>query len=181
MAEELAPGTPEVTDTVLIADLLQFLSIRGSLGRLPLADVVIPVINLGDVRTPDINVQFPVFRSTDIFSAGIQIAPAVGTVLADTVALPAGTYDVALILNASTAGNQSSSIRLEHRDAANAANLAQWEHLVHSDTSALVAVVWPFYSFGYEIGVNERLRAINPIIGAAGNAYSATIFARLRT
>lgn len=173
MAEELTPGTPEVTDPVLIADLLQFLSVRGSLGRLPLADVVLPVINLGDVRTTAVDVRSPAFRSTDVFSAGKQTAAGANTIHADTTALAAGVYD-AMVSVSTTFSSGNLGWLVQHRDAANAATLAEWPMTQIRGNSGIV------YSFGYELGVNERLRILNDIAISAGEASCAFIFARVR-
>jgi len=177
MAEQLAPGTPEVTDTVLIADLLQFLSVRGSLGRLPLADVVVPVISLGDVRTREVNILTPAFRSVDVFSNGMQVQQAAGTVLADTGPLAAGTFDVRVILSSDADDDVSVEIDLEHRNAADAANLAVWTHPLRSTGPDTIHYD---YAFGYEFAVNERLRAVQTRLAPAARQYTAVIFARIR-
>jgi len=181
MADELPPGTPEVDDPLLVADLIRLLSIKGAIGRLPLADIVIPVVSLGDVVTPQIDVRQPSFRSTDVFSAGILTAPAANTVLADTTALTAGVYDVHFTCSGENTAANAASVRFEHRNAANAANLAQWDHLIRSDGNAVLVSIWPFYSFGYVLGEDERLRAIITVALAASRVVSATIFARRRT
>ncbi len=179
MAEELPPGTPEVTDTILIAELLEFLSVRGRLGRLPLADLVVPVINLGDVRTANVDVLQPAFRSLDIFSAGPQTAPGAGTVLADTTAVPLGTYDCKVFGRSNSGAGFTETIRVQHRDAANAATLAEWDiGLINGPGDAIVNS--GLENFAYELALNERLRIVNPVAGQAGREYSATIFARIR-
>jgi len=179
MAQELPPGTPEVTDTVLIADLLQFLSIRGSLGRLPLADVVVPVISVGDVRPTAVITRPPDFRAQDIFSNGHVIGPGASGVLADTGQLAAGTYDVGFHC-AGEPATFNVSVNLEHRNAANAANLAVWGHLLLHNAANNV-VIYQHYTFGYQIGANERLRAVTDIATGAGSDWLAVIFARIRT
>ncbi len=179
MAEELPPGTPEVDDPLLVADLIQLLSIKGAIGRLPLADIVIPVVSLGDVVTPDFNVRGPVFRSADVFSAGVLTASAAGTVLADTTALPAGEYDLQYWIQSSDSIGDK-TIAFEHRDAANAANLAIWSFTLTGDGFQQV-MKGPF-TLSYELAVNERLRiVVGAVAIQAGVPSVATIFARLRT
>jgi len=177
MAEELPPGTPEVDDPLLLADLIRLLSVKGALGKMQVADIVLPVVSLGDVVQPTVEVRQAAFRSTDIFSAGMQTAPAANTVLADTTALVAGTYDVKVLLSAAVGASNTERITLEHRDAANAANLATWDSIMFDAGQDAVLLE---YNFGYVFGFNERLRAINPLIVGAGQTVNAVIFARLR-
>jgi hypothetical protein len=173
-----APLEPVSDDPILLTDFLQLLSVKGKVGQLRVANIILPTVSLGDVATPHINVRTPAFRSTDVFSNGIQAAPAIGTVLADTGQLPAGTYDVGFLCASNEDSNNSQSIVLEHRNAANAANLALWHHMTLS--VAVKTVIWPFYTFGYELATNERLRAINNIAGATLRTFNAVIFARIR-
>lgn len=181
MAEELPPGTPEVDDPILIADFIRALSIKGAIGRLRVLDVVMPTVPIGNVLAQNVTVlnpsSAPVFRSTDVFSAGTQVAPAANTVLADTTALPAGVYDVIITLG-DTAVTVNSSFVIQHRNAANAANLMTIPIIGGSGAgpSGTTTVV-----FAYEIALNERLRVLNEIAGLAARRFAAFIFARLRT
>lgn len=177
MADDLPPGTPELDDPLLVADLIRLLSIKGAIGRMRLADFVIPVVSLGDVVQPTVAVRTPSFRSTDVFSAGMVINPAAGTVLADTGPLPAGIYDV-IIYTAADTGNLQLAHDVEHRDAANAANLAVWIHIMTRGPNVTIAVA-P-YVLAYEIGANERLRIISSGVSAAGAQHVGVIFARIR-
>jgi len=177
MANELPPGTPEVDDPLLISDLIRLLSIKGAIGRLPLADIVIPTVSLGDVVQPTVEVRSPAFRTTDIFSQGVQTAQAAGTLLADTGQLAAGTYDVLMQFSQVT-GNTGQGHVIEWRNAANNANLATWEFTLR--TQSLDAVQFGF-SYAFEFGTNERLRVLQATLNAASSDSMAVIFARLRT
>lgn len=177
MAEQNS-NIPQVTDPNTVADLIRLLQIRGAIGVLNVADIVLPVVNLGDLSPSETIARLPAWRSTDVFSEGVQVTPAAGTVLADTGQLPAGVYDVAFMCSSNEDADTQGVIDFEHRNAANAANLAVWSHLLRN--SALATTVWAYYTFGYELAVNERLRSISPRAGSAGEAYSATIFARIR-
>lgn len=177
MAEELPPGTPEVDDPILVADLIRLLSIKGAIGRLPLADVVIPVVSLGSVVTPTVAIRQPSFRSTDVFSAGIQLTAPVNTVHADTGPLQAGVYDMLLWISRGSGSTVGIQYNLEHRDAANAANLAIMSSLAESGAGFVAFQL----SLAYEFALNERFRILNRLAQAAGNETYAVIFARLRT
>lgn len=175
MAEELPPGTPEVDDPLLVADLIKLLSIKGAIGRLPLANIVLPVVSLGDVVTPTINVQAPAFRSTDIFTAGVLGPSPAGTVYADTGSLTAGTHDLQLYIPGGDLLFPQWVV--EHRNAANTAVLASW-NIGHSSTLPLQIFS---QTFSYEFAVNERLRVVNLTTSGVNESGSAVIFARVRT
>jgi len=175
VAEELPPGTPEVDDPLLVADLIALLSIKGAIGRLPLADIVLPVVNLGDVVTPQIEVLSPVYQSTDVFSAGQVVNPALGAVLADTGALIAGVYD--LIMYGAALGVGTANLIVQHRNAANTATLAEWEVLFQAPVGEWFTQPLPRLS--YQFGDNERLRIITRF-AEVGSEY-ATIFAVIRS
>lgn len=178
MADELPPGTPEVDDPILLADLIRILSIKGALGKMRVADIVLPIVSLGDVVQPTVEVRQAAFRSTDIFGGAGVVAPAVNTILADTGPLPAGVYDVALYASSNDSGSAAARTRVEHRDAANAANLAQWD--LQTASQDQTAIWSPWITFGYELALNERLRMLNVLVGQANKVHIATIFARLR-
>lgn len=176
MAEDLPPGTPEVDDPLLVADLIRLLSIKGAIGRLPLADIVIPVVNLGDVVQPTVEIRSPAFRSTDVFSAGVQVGAGANTVHADTGALVAGVFDVQLSIDRGNGTTNHEQWAIEHRNAANTANLAVWNY-INSASRAPYAFQ---QTFAYEFAVGERLRIINVVALVAGDTSNAVIFARRR-
>ena len=178
---EFDPNVPIVDDPELEANLVRDLSIIGRIGRLRVLDLVMPTISLGSVVQSTVEVRQASFRSTDVHSNGMQAAPAAGAVLADTGQLAAGIYDCIIYAWSNQNSNTARRIDIEHRNAANAANLAVWAHAVSQAGGSLEHTVWPPYAFGYEVATNERLRAITPVAGSAGTNYLATIFARLRT
>jgi len=165
---------PQVVDPEVIAGLQRILTIRGPMGVLDVLDLVIPTISLGQIEDATVIVRTPAFRPSDIFGGVNVSAPAAGTILADTGALPAGTYDVELLAS-SNETTQNQAIRFEHRDAANAANLAAFDIAFGS-----AGGFNQLFPFGYEIGLNERLRAQNLLISSASRLYAVVIFARIR-
>lgn len=172
MADDLPPGTPEVDDPLLVADLIRLLSIKGAIGRMRLADIVIPIVSLGDVVRPEIDTRTPAFRSTDIFSEGVLVSALAGALHADTGQLSAGTYDVVLVMSSGDVGANNNFL-IAHRNAANNADLSVWPFAFNDQTPITL-------SYGYEISTDERLRVT--ILNATGTNQrtSAAIFARSR-
>lgn len=167
------PNTPQVIDPERVVDLTRLLQIRGPLGVLNVLDTIVPVVNMGDVVTRTVTVLQPAFRSTDVFSAGEQNGAPLNTVHADTGALPEGTYDI--FLDVSPVITDSLRWKIQHRNADNTANLAEWSHLVVSGSGA------PYQQgLGYEVSINERLRILNGGALLVGVFSLATIFARRR-
>lgn len=133
-----------------------------------LSNVVQPVsIVDSDISIPAA-VSLPTIGSAN--SAGDQVAPAVDTVLADTGALAAGTYNLVL-----TAGivNSTSSLRgitLARRNAANAADI--WTaRLMCNSTAAFVPI-----ALRCSCDLNERFVIRTGIIFGAGETVQANIF-----
>jgi len=174
---ELDPSIPQVNDPELEADLIRVLSVVGRVGKLRVADIVIPTVSLGNVVQQTVEVRQPAFTSSNIFSAGAQVAAAINTVHADTTALAAGTYDVKIIIRAGAA-LFAMVFQVQHRNAANTANLAQWDFVPEGDNGSILVAN---ETFGYELGLNERIRILNLTAMTAGRASVATIFARRRT
>jgi len=172
---------PQVNDPAVETDLIRLLQITGPLGRLNVLDTVVPVVFMGNVVPQTITVLQPAFRATDVFSNGIQTAAAINTIHADTGALAAGTYDCKIKCMGMDAAARNNSLQLQHRDAANAANLAVWDHMITSNTNREVWSRAGFYDFAYEIALNERLRILNTIAVPASQTSYALLFARRRT
>ena len=171
---EIDPNKPQVTDPITVADLVRVLSVRGSLGVLDVADVILPTISVGQITPLEVAIRTPAFRSTDIFSAGSILAPVAGTLLADTGALPAGTYDLTFVL--SNSGITSNTAwQFEHRNAADTANLATFPINTGRSGSGTLE-----FSIGYELATNERIRIITAN-DVASQRWAAAIFARIRT
>ncbi len=178
MGDPTDPG-PVVVDPELETALVRLLSIRGQLGSLKVLDTVVPVVNMGDVVQPTIAVRSPSFRSTDIFSNGLQTAQAAGTILADTGQLADGVFDVKLLLEART-NSAGGTIEVQHRNAANTATLAVWTHIAAAFGASGSPLQWS-YDLGLQFALNERLRAVQVILAPALHDYAAVIMARLRT
>jgi len=174
---ETTPFVPQVNDPDLVVALTRLLSIIGPLGRLNVADLVVPVVIMGDVVARTVQIQEPAFRSSDIFTAGIQTAQPAGTILADTGQLTEGTYDIQVHTGqwSTTAGQRAA---LEIRNAANTANLIQWEVFIGFLTSGGVPNL--ILNMALEFAANERFRVLQGASNAAGNFALAAILARRR-
>lgn len=196
MAERI-PGAPQVDDPAVVADFIRSLGIRGRIGELGVADTIVPVFLIGQnpgITTtepaPIIGVvggtpvpvsgagETPAFGSGDVFTTGPQTAPGAGTVLADTGALPAGTYDLRFLTSSNSNSVLTETFMVQHRNAANAANLATWEYVTILSASNNVGAIT--YALGYILALNERIRIINSQAGEGGTSQVAVIFARIR-
>lgn len=168
------PNTPQVVDPERVVDLTRLLQIRGPLGVLNVLDTIVPVVNMGDVVPRTVRVEAPSFRSTDVFSNGPQTNQVINTILADTGALAAGIYDLSWWAGAADTDTDA-FIAMEHRNAANTANLAIWNTLAHVETGNFVPPL-----LGYELAINERLRLRQGIAGSLNHPFNGVIFARIR-
>ena len=110
----------------------------------------------------------PPYGVTDIFTAGQQTNPAIGTVLADTGALPVGVYSLQLEFNASETNN----FDLEWRNALNTATLATIAFRNIPDDN------YRFLSRFNVLNDNERFRFLTVSASNVGALYVATILAR---
>jgi len=173
---ERDPNVPQVEDPETAADLIRLLRIVGPLGRLSVSDVVVPVVNMGDVVTRFVTVVEPGFRATDIFSNGFILNAATNAILADTGALPAGTYDIQLQMS-SNADEASTGFMVQLRNAANSATVVEWPYAMRG---GILNTIIADMTVALEIGANERLRILNIIVGAGIDRVAAAIFARIR-
>lgn len=104
------------------------------------------------------------------FTAGEQAAPAADTVLADTGAQAAGNY-FARISWSATDGLNAVGIKIQRRNAANAANI--WEDRINvpngqsADGESNIRLV---------LQTNERLRVTSNTVAGAGSKYNGLIF-----
>lgn len=104
-----------------------------------------------------------------IVASAVVVAPAAGAVIADTggIAEP-GQYDLELTGGISGVAAAGKHIAFEHRNAANAATLQTYGLCPGgAGFSASIARV--------TIAAGERIRALNGIIGAAGEGFQACI------
>ncbi len=107
-------------------------------------------------------------RTPTAFVSGQVTAPAIGAVIADTGQLAAADYVVAFVLSIADTVAVGKRIDVQHRDAANAATLK-----ILGSTPAPTGL-WA-ETRRYSIALNERVRAVNGVAGAASSVYTATI------
>lgn len=169
---EFNPRVGQVNDPDLEAALNRLLTIVGPLGRLNVLDTVIPIVSLGNVVDPTIQVEQPSFTVGQFFTAGIITAPAAGAVLADTGQLPAGVYDVVVTLANSENSSVHNAFIVAHRNAADTADLSTWNFATIG--GQLVS------AYAKVLALNERIRVTAQIAGSASRKYTANIFAAVR-
>ena len=176
-----------IVDPALIAAVTRQFNLRGALQPFNLTENVVPTFDIGkltgldpipqQVVTPGlastvrigtvgnnhVRVGFSEFAPANVISS-IDVAPAAGTVLADSGQLAAGTnYFQALM---SHDDSVDVHIELQWRNAANAANVAAWPIFIQQR--------WEHW-FMINNALNERIRWVN--IGAvAGTALSVVAF-----
>ena len=144
----------------LVADVIRQLNLTGTVGLLEFSDQVTPVYIVAQRAGALDIVMAPVAFASAEINSGDVIDAAASTVVADTGALPAGTYD----LQAHMAFNGLTSLagtayRLEHRNAANNATLATLLLIPVSGVHLALTTSLPLT--GYVMGLNERLRMIS--------------------
>jgi hypothetical protein len=129
-----------------------------------LSEIVTPV-SIVDSQISIDSVQVPVTLLLPA-TAGELAAPAANTRLADTGQLPAGDYNVTVLIG-SADGN---SYRLRRRNAADAADI--WSHRF----PILGTTSFEFTS-RFKLAANERLVVENVLVGVG--TYQASIWARV--
>ena len=133
---------------------------------------VVPVVLVGGTVS-FLAAPTPAYQVTDIFTAGVQVAPAVNFVLADTGPLAVGAFTVQFIFNA----DENTRFAIQWRDAANAANL--WLHEFPLLGAAAGGDPRVHFTLRFDVqNQNERFRVLNLIVGTAGNRFQATIMAK---
>ena len=174
----MAPRDPSLVQLdfpELTADLIRDLRLTGVLGLLNLSDTVVPIISVGNVRPQIVRTDLAPFDSAEVFS-GNTTAPGANAVIADTGALPPGTYDVISGGSVSGATAGGALYELQWRNAANNANLAVWFHSVRTLVST--SLLFTDGPMALNIGLNERLRWTNIVANTGG--MSGWIMAALR-
>ncbi len=167
MAERTS-AIPQSHDPDFVDDLIRQLQIVGKVGLLNVSDVISPVYLLGQTQALSFQLRDVCYTVGEHFSAGLLINPAANTILADTTALPAGEYDVLMTFGMGNVAN----LVIEHRDAANAATLADW--YVGGTIGMTQLKICKAMAF------NERLRVFNVAAPGAGVGLQATIEAQAR-
>jgi len=160
----------------LVADLIEQLKITGGVGLLDFDPTIRPVFIVGS-RGLTIAAEQPSFQSAEVFSDSV-VTPDANEVIVDTGQLAAGIFDVILTFgwHDMTANGQQ---QLQHRNAANNANLATWE-FVSKNVIGMFNVV-PL-RFAYQVAEDERLRFVNIVNQTDGSSeLAATLMATRRT
>jgi len=130
------------------------------------------------VSIVDSDISFSAVSTSQVmdtpFTAGVLAAPAAGTVMADTGAQNAGTYQLFIFISAGD-GGVSPSANLQRRDAANAANV--WEQRIFGVGSGPTGLsgVQPF-SLRVILRDPERIRVTVNAAAGAGSGYHASIW-----
>lgn len=155
-----------------------FVTVMNRLGiRPPFDEPFTLVNNVQPVSIVDVDTSIPVTVTDPIFGTpfgnGLQAAPGINTVLADTGALAAGNWAFKVMVSVGDTPAAFSRTAIQHRNAANGANI--WE--VNSFTLAGTATVHREMTFAKSIALNERVRVINLNAGAVASVYDAVIFA----
>lgn len=126
----------------------------------------------------DSDIAIPTVVTTQLldapFTAGLQVAPAINTVLADTGAQVAGNYQAYVMISVVDAAVLP-QLAIQRRDAANAANI--WSSELYAN-NGVGAAAYEFYTFSWRIALqlNERLRVLNTVAGGAASRYQANIW-----
>jgi len=130
------------------------------------------------VSLVDADISIPTIVSPPIvdlaFTAGELLAPGAGVVLADTGPLAAGNYNIQMVYSENGGSASSSDIKLQRRDAANAANI--WSQLLFINPSCAAFI---YLSLAVKLLVNERVRVIQGAAAPAGATFQANIWTTL--
>ncbi len=169
------PNKVQLDFPVLVADLIDQLSLTGAVGVMEFSDVVTPVFLIGS-RGITFGSELPDFASSEVFFGSV-VSAAANTVIADTGQLAAGTYDITAFMTKSASSTLSTPALLQHRNAADNATLATLASQPMSGIHDEVIGVLPL--MGYQIGLNERIRFINST-GVSTGPQTCTIMATIR-
>lgn len=151
-------------------DLIRDLEIKGALGPLSIGPEVFGVVLLDSLESFTASPRRSI-RIGDWFTQGVTVAPAAGTVLADTGALATGIYDLSVIVHQNEAAG--ANFEFQWRNAGNTANLVAQRLRNDAGGSPL-----QFYLMLEIQTDNERFRVTNVAAGGAGVDYQAGILAR---
>lgn len=164
------PGKVQLDFPLLTADLIAQLRLTGTIGLMDFDPTVRPVFIVGD-RDLEVEAVAPVVTPAQITN-GAANNPAANQVIVDTGQLPAGNYDILLLMSARFSLLGGETI-WEHRDAANAVTLSAWAIETGTDFALSQSL-----TFSMSIVEDERLRMIS---GQAGTGrISGTVHHRIR-
>ena len=142
-----------------------------------LHDTIIPVSLVNSQITLSAEAVPVLYTRANVFDGQIAGGEAAGVVIADTGQLAAGDFDVKIMSTFASLTN-ATEIQLQHRDAANAANIYLLTLQVGGSASPAAPAE---YNFAMTFLENERLRGINIATLGANDRGSVTIFIRRRT
>ena len=166
-------GFPLVTDLTAIQNFINSLGLQGAVPTMDAVPRVVPVAVVANPIPTTVTAAVAVpFTSSDVHSDSTT-TPGAGAVLADTGALPAGQYAVIVGWSGSSIA-QLSQLQLQHRNAANAANLTVWEFSFTNVAGNLGIANSAPLVFDYRIALNERLRFLNVLAITDASSRLAT-------
>lgn len=134
-----------------------------------LSDTVIPVSLVNSQITLDANISETAMQFA---TNGTSVAPAANVLLADTGQLPAGRYLFRCYIGWNDTGVVN-SVNIEHRNAADAADIWAFECVGDAANSVRFVQEWV-----ETLAVNERMRLLVRVAGAAGQRYAGIIWRR---
>ena len=169
MAQRIA-GQPQVLDDKFVDDMVRDLKVVGSLGVLNVVDGIIPVYLIGQRTAFQLNLATPAFEASNTFSAGAQTGTAAGFIMADTLDLPAGQYDIELWLD----GDHGNAFQWQFfwLDAANA-NKVRHDFITNTETGHAQVV------FALDLEEGDQLQLKSGFVHITV-FVQGTILARLR-
>ena len=129
---------------------------------------VIPVVLVGGTVS-FLAAPTPAYGVADVFSAGLSVAPAAFTRLANTGPLPPGAYSLLVLMDV----GELSTLELRWRNAADSADLANHRFQFTAQGSKQLQVRFDVKN------VNERFTVENVLAGGVGIEYQATIMAKI--
>jgi len=168
------PNVVQLDFPQLTSDLINELSLVGTIGLLNFLPEVRPTFIIGS-RGLTAVVNDITYEPAEIFDGTILTPVGANEIVADTGALAAGDFDVKIwaSLAVDAASGNTETILIQHRNAANNANLSEWRSEANiggqSDISIDIALL---------IALNERLRIVNRITFTG--RISGTIAAKRR-
>jgi hypothetical protein len=132
------------------------------------------------VSLVDSDIALPVITTSQLLDTastiGLQANPAINTVLADTMALPAGNYLITVLISMAD-DTVAGAVALQRRNAANADNI--WQHVFQSGIGTNIGTPNNLQlSLRVRLAVNERIRVMVYQATGATAKYQATIWSQ---
>ncbi len=152
--------------TTVFPDLLNRLGINRNPFPFTLGSEIVPVALVDSSVSPPLA---PAYGIADWFSGGVFVAPAIGTLFADTGPLPSGAYNIQVMASA----REPARLTFEWRNEFNTGNQRVLDFPVGIDLQTV---------FKLRILVqtdNERFRIINDIAGGVAIEYHVQILAKI--